>query len=385
MIPRILLALGLLSCTLGARAEESPVRLGEVNDAVAFLAGVELPHRKDLPLAGASAWQTHVRQMDREFQSHEERVLHPMSAWSRERLDPDLIDDSLVRYLFSGPDILHAFHLFPTADTFVMCGLEPVGGIPDLGQLDAGNAGRALGEVRNALGEVINFSFFRTKDMKDDLRFSTFRGTTPLMMIFLARSGQYIKGVEFLSLKEDGSLASLGGDSEDADAVRIDFGPLRLENQKTLYYFSSDLSNGGFPDSGFRTWLEAKPKGTAYVKAASFLMHQDWFSEVRRHLLDYSVQVIQDDSGIPFRHFDSDVWEPNLYGVYTGPIDLFSEYYQSGLRAAYRRGATPLPFGTGYKWRKGQSNLMHFVRRGAGEAPPADADPTGPATAGIGE
>ena len=197
--------------------------------------------------------------------------------------------------------------------------------------------------------------------MKEDLRFATFHGTTPIMMIFLHRSGQYIKGIEFQKLNEDGTLTSQGLESNGADGVKIEFGPFRMDQTKTVYYFSSDLSNGGFAKSGFETWLESLEVGNSYLKAASFLMHTSWFSQVRDHLLSHSYQVVQDDSGIPFRHFPSGTWDALLYGRYTGPIDLFAEHYQGDLRTAYQRKVKPLPFGTGYKWRPGESNLMRMI------------------------
>ncbi|MDA7921369.1 hypothetical protein N9B73_06395 [Verrucomicrobiales bacterium] len=348
-----------------SKSEDSTIPLDRINDAVSFLAGTKLLHESDHPLTNTNSWANHVKTLDAEFKSHRERVLTPMSEWSNKELTPELTIDSTVRYMFSGPDILHAFHMFPSADTFILCGLEPVGEIPQLNELSAGNAGRALGEVRNALGEIINFSFFRTKDMKDDLKFSTFHGTTPIMMVFLARSGQYLKGVEFLTLNEDGTLTSNGLNAKGADAVKIEFSPLRFEKNKTLYYFSSDLSDGGFPKSGFKTWLENQPKGNAYLKAASFLMHESYFKGIRNHLIEHSLQLVQDDSGIPFRYFKSDLWYVDLFGSYTGPIDLFSQHYQSDLRSAYRSRQRPLAFGAGYKWRKVESNLMRFVKQDA--------------------
>ena len=123
-----------------------------------------------------------------------------MSEWSATEVSPAQPPGAVVRYLFSGPDILHAIHMFPTAGTFILCGLEPVGQAPDITALNEGNVATALGEVRNSLGEIIQLSFFRTKDMKDDLQFATFQGTTPIMMIFLAKSGQYVKELEFLKL-----------------------------------------------------------------------------------------------------------------------------------------------------------------------------------------
>jgi len=360
---RYSLPLCLLLASFGSElVEAEEVPLASINDAAAFLAGVELPHQRDHPLASTDDWSQHARRMQREFESHRSRVLIPMSDWSREEIDAKLVEGSTVRYLFSGPDIIHAFHMFPTADEFIMCGLEPVGRIPSLETLTTANEGRALAEVRNALGEIINFSFFRTKDMKEDLQFSTFHGTTPIIMIFLKHSGQYVRSVEFFELAKDGTLVPRGHIAEGADAVRIEFSPRRVQQSKSLTYFSSDLSNGGFKTSGFEDWLTKQPAGNAYLKAASYLMHSSWFSDVRDHLLDHSYQVVQDDSGIPFRHFPSETWDARLYGVYTGPIDLFEEYFQSDMRAAFQRGAEPLPFGTGYKWRPGQSNLMRMIR-----------------------
>ncbi len=361
--PTIILSLSSLLFPLLLAAQDATSSLATINDAAAFLAGEELPNRQDHPLTSTSSWATHVSQFGREFAGHQDRVLFPMSAWSGSEVTPAQPPGATVRYLFSGPDILHAFHMFPTAGTFILCGLEPVGQAPDISALNEGNVARALGEVRNALGEILQLSFFRTKDMKDDLQFATFQGTTPLMMIFLAKSGQYVKELEFFKLNKDGSLAPQGFEHKGATGVRMVFSPRRLDQPKTLYYFSSDLSNGGFEPTGFGTWISGQPKGNSYLKAASFLMHNDWFSKVRDHLLEYSLQIIQDDSGIPYRRFDLETWKPTLYGVYNGPIELFAESFQSDLVAAYRGETKPLPFGTGYKWRKGESNLMRFVRK----------------------
>ncbi|MDP4939805.1 MAG: hypothetical protein NWR21_10875 [Verrucomicrobiales bacterium] len=89
----------------------------------------------------------------------------------------------------------------------------------------------------------------------------------------------------------------------------------------------------------------------------------NWFSRVRQHLLDHSNQIVQDDSGIPLRNLDAETWHGYYYGVYTGPISVFPDNFQPELVTAYAGGSLPLPFGTGYKWRKGESNLMRFVRK----------------------
>lgn len=375
----------LLLCLLTSPlfAQSPNPKLAEINDAAAFLAGEELPNQTDHPLTQTAAWRSHVSEFGKDFANHQERVLFPMSEWSATEVSPVQPPGATVRYMFSGPDILHAIHMFPTAGTFILCGLEPVGEAPDISMLNEGNVGKALGEVRNSLGEIIQLSFFRTKDMKDDLQFATFQGTTPIMTIFLAKSGQYVKELEFLKLQKDGTLVSQGPDHKGANAVRLVVSPRRLNQPKSIYYFSSDLSNGGFDSTGFGTWIAAQPKGSAYLKAASFLMHGSWFSKVREHLLSHSVQIIEDDSGIPYRHFDPAVWNATLYGVYSGPIDLFKDSYQADLVAAYQAGKQPLAFGTGYKWRKGESNLMRFVLKDLPAAPAPAAAPATPEAAPV--
>lgn len=354
----ICLCLFNLSCL----AEEQS--LEQLNDSVSFLVGLDLPNSGFQELAESKSYRYNKAKLDKEWRKYTERTLAPMGEWARREVAPHSKPGGVVRYMFSGPDILHALTMFPGAGTFVLCGLEPVGVVPDIRSLSPGSAGHAFSEVRNALGEVINFSFFRTKDMKSDLRYSTFRGTTPLMMGFLARSGQYVKGYEFFKLQKDGSLESRGTESKGVNVVKMTFSPKDARKSKTLYYFSTDLSDGHFAKSGFEKWLTSQPKGDAYLKAASFLLHRSSFDDVRKHLIDYSTQILEDDSGIPYRYFDKEKWDCYLYGSYSGPIDLFSQYNQSDLRAAYRKAKIPMEFGTGYKWRKGESNIMRFVLKG---------------------
>ena len=89
---------------------------------------------------------------------------------------------------------------------------------------------------------------------------------------------------------------------------------------QTLYYFSTDVSNGGIKSSGFLKFCEGLGKGDAFVKSASYLMHNDSFSTVREFLLAHSATIVQDDTGIPVRFFKPDDWELRPFGRYLGPI-----------------------------------------------------------------
>ncbi len=71
-------------------------------------------------------------------------------------------------YFFSGPDFLYADAFFPSADTYVMAGLEPPGPVPDLSKLSRGEMAGALRELRSSLNSVLSYSFFQTKSMRLD-------------------------------------------------------------------------------------------------------------------------------------------------------------------------------------------------------------------------
>jgi hypothetical protein len=99
------------------------------------------------------------------------------------------------------------------------------------------------------------------------------------------------------------------------------------------------------------------------LKAASYLMHETGFSQVRDFLLARSDVLIQDDSGIPLRFFGEENWSLRYCGRYVGPIKVFTKYWQPDLAEAYARVApSPLPFSFGYQWQPNRSDLLIAAR-----------------------
>lgn len=337
--------------------------IGLINDGAKFLAGMKgRPQSRAAELQGSGEWRYHAQAMDSQWSRYDKLTLEPMSTWSAKEVSPDFPDGGTVRYLFSGPDILHVLRIYPNAGRIILGGLEPVGVLPDLDRLEGRSTYKALAEVRKALEESLTYSFFKTADMKVDLNRAAFRGTLPVICLYLARADFHIENVDFFTLQTDGSLAPQE-DADGANAVRV---MAKSEGRPPIevLYFQSNVADGEIEKSGFLKFLEAQPAGGAYFKAASYLLHNSYFSTVRNHVLEHSNVVVQDDSGIPLTHFSSSYWDLTHYGSYISPIPLFSKNYQSDLRHAYRsKGVKELPFGTGYRWRKNDSNLMRAVRK----------------------
>jgi hypothetical protein len=126
-----------------------------------------------------------------------------------------------------------------------------------------------------------------------------------------------------------------------------------------LYYFSTNLADQRLKaNTGFLAFLSELNGVTSYFKATSYMTHKPEFSEIRDQVLAKSVAVLQDDSGIPFKYFDAQPWQVQLFGDYERPYGSFRWLEQKDLRKAYSTSAKPLDFQIGYGFRKVPSNLL---------------------------
>jgi hypothetical protein len=351
----VVLTAGLIVAAGLARAAEVTA-----DDTAKFLAGMQPSADSPLmPLTKEPSWQRHARFFDNAFGQLEQRQLSRIRAWSDAHL---AAPKPTMFYMFSGPDFLYANAFYPKASTYVLSALEPPGQVPDLTKLPRGAMGAALYNVEHSLGSILSFSFFITKQMKTDLRAGQISGTLPILYVFLARSGKTIKSVTPVALDAEGNLKT-GNENPGPNAPRgakITFtGSDGAE--KTLYYFSTDLSNGGVKSSGFLKFCSTLAPGNSLIKSASYLLHSGNFTTVRDYILANSATVIQDDSGIPLTYYNAKQWRFFPFGRYLGPIGEFPGRYQQSYADLFRR-AEPINFGVGYRWRTNESNLLLAVR-----------------------
>jgi hypothetical protein len=330
------------------------------NDTARFLAGMPPSEQSPLvPLTKDAAWQRHAKFFDTAFAQLEQRQISKIRSWATANLSAP---KPTMFYMFSGPDFLYANTFYSDATTYVLSALEPVGSVPDLTKLPRGSAGSALYHVERSLSTILSFSFFITKQMKTDLRAGQLNGTLPVLYVFLARSGKTIRDVIPVTLDDQGALlpqATTTGKNL-TQGVKITFaGSDSVE--RTLYYFSTDLSNGGVKNSGFLKFCVGLAPGNSFIKSASYLLHSGNFTTVRDFLLNNSATIIQDDSGIPLGNYDARKWKFFPFGRYAGPISEFPGRYQERYAALFR-GSQPMNFGIGYRWRSHESNLLLSVR-----------------------
>jgi hypothetical protein len=353
-IAAVVVSLLLLALAAPARAADPPT----ADDTARFLAGLAPSAQSPLTaLTKEAAWQRHARFFDTAFGQLEQRQLSKIKAWSSANLSAP---KPTMFYMFSGPDFLYADAFYPGASTYVLSALEPVGSVPDLTRLPY--LGSTLSDIEHSMSSILSFSFFITKHMKTDLRADQVNGTLPILYVFLARSGKTIRDVSMITLDETGAVhpASEPAGKNPTRGVQIKFaGSDGVE--KTLYFFSTDLSNSGVRASGFLKFCATLAPGNSLLKSASYLLHAGNFATVRDFLLNNSDTIVQDDSGIPLANYDARKWKFFPFGRYAGPISEFPGRYQSRYAELFER-AQPMDFGIGYRWRSHESNLLLSVR-----------------------
>jgi hypothetical protein len=379
MLPRAKIAALAAAIILAAAAPARAADTVTANDTARFLAGMAPSAGSPLtPLTQDPGWQHHARFFDAAFAQLEQRQLSKIRAWADTNL---AAPKPTMFYMFSGPDFLYADAFYSKASTYVLSALEPVGSVPDLTRLPRGGIGAALYNVERSMGSILSFSFFITKMMKVDLREGQLNGTLPILYVFLARSGKTIRDVSPIALDDKGAayFANENPGKNATRGVRIVFAG-QDGAEKTLYYFSTDLSNSGVRSAGFLKFCQTLAPGNSLIKSASYLLHSGNFSTVRDFLLANSSTIIQDDSGIPLYDYGPKKWHFFPFGRYAGPIAEFPGKYQEEYAELFRR-AQPMDFGIGYRWRSHESNLLLSVRLPSDDTGVADTTSSAPAEA----
>jgi hypothetical protein len=350
MIPDLRKPLTLLLASAAIASAQIPPVSSTPEEQARFLAGIPLPRQSALaPLQQSPEYRAHQKTLQEQWNFCREIRYKAMQRWASDHLARYPATRGVLRYLFGGPDFLNAYAFFPDTRVMVLGGLEPVGEVPPPEALSPAALVPALQSLDEALHTSLFAGYFITTEMKPQLAAGAFRGVLPVLYTELALTGNSIDSVSM-----ERPFGSPG--------VRIVYhrpgGP-----QQTLWYFQADLSNGK-ECRRFLAWLGELGPGASYLKAASYLLPLDSFSETRNFLTRTSELILQDDSGLPYRCFLPGEWRLSLYGVYTDPLPIFKLQRDPALTEAY---ASPLrigtlPFGAGYHVRATDANLLLAVR-----------------------
>lgn len=314
------------------------------------------------------SWEKYALSADSSWKKVFNNSLDKIKIW----VDTELTDISKTTntlfYPFSGPDFMYANTFFPNAKTYIMFGLERPGTVPDLNKMSEANLTQFFASVNQSLEDILNLSFFKTIKMSSQLNNANVDGVLPIILLFMARTGNSITDVNSAYIDNNGKIAvndtlfPTKSGSRFGKGIEISF----FKNGKDttlrkVYYFSADLTEQALAtNQPVKLYLQKLDTGvTTFLKSASYLLHNNLFATVRNTILTKSKAVLQDDSGIAYHFFDKKMWNFTLYGTYDMPIDVFSYCFQKDLNASYANGTRPFSFKYGY----GKGRNMLLARR----------------------
>lgn len=330
-----------------------------LTDAARFVAG--LPVRNETgrlyELSQSDTWKAHSRNMEQIWNAFQQTAPR-LIAFTEKELSDINENCRTVFYPFGGPDYLFPNTFFPEMNTYFLIGLEKTGSPTKIEKPSK----ETYKLYQNAVSDILNLSFFRTDDMKQELFNDTIDGVIPIISVLMVRSGREIVSIRNVRLTEQGAITDTKEDGqpiEQGDMVEFKYFRHGTNKLQTLYYLKADLSNGGFPrNKALTAYVNQFDAGTTvtFIKSASYLMHMTYFSGIREGILNHTSAVLQDDSGIPLPFYDTEKWDVTLYGTFEKPISMFGKYAQPELREAYEQAdPKPLNFRIGYAR---QSNLQ---------------------------
>ena len=315
-------------------------------------------------LHDSAVWSTHKEFIDKNWAKVEKNRLTPMAGWTAKEMSAVSKTISTAFYPFSGPDFMTVNAFFPQAKKVIMLGLEPVGALPKIEKFNKEESIDYSENLKRSLTEIFERSYFITEYMLRDFQRQKVNGTLPVICFFMKRSGHTIDSLHYIVKKENGELQEVAyADNVKAIGVRVTCH--KDGRVKQVYYFKYDVSNQYFNDTtAFFKFIKANVTNAAtYIKSASYVLHANFMSNMKKMILSGSNVVLQDDTGIPYDEIaESGGWHIKLFGEYSQPIKNFPYLrMQKSIMAAYEKDSASvpkLPFHLGYHWTTGKDVLM---------------------------
>jgi uncharacterized protein YeaC (DUF1315 family) len=324
------------------------------DDVARFIAGLTPTDTSQFhPLTQTKKWTSYAKKIDSSWSSFQTKKMKVIREWKEKYIDTLIKPTDTVFYPFSGPDFSYMYAFFPRAKTYLMVALEPVGKIPDLHEIK-NNLNAFFSALNQAIYDNLSLSFFKTKSMKVQLQNKQIEGTLPILMFFIARHNLRIIDIKPFDIDKDGKMifsndSSFHPNHKFSHGVQITFYHPQWKIKQTLYYLSFSIRNDGFqayPEG--EKFLRSLPNHlTTFVKSSSYCMHFDEYNKIRDIILQKSKNIIQDDSGIPYKFLSSSGWTIHFFGKYTKPIPLFANHYQPELEKVPSK-VDKIPFRFGY-------------------------------------
>ena len=319
----------------------------------------------------ANKIKTYAKNVNSKTKRIEGNRLMPLMEWNKTNLERNKTSDSsFAFYPFSGGDFIHLNWLYPNADEYLLVAREAVGSVPNLLNKNTDYVTEYLNDIDYVLRDIYSKSYFITKNMSADTKVDTqVNGMLPVILWAVSRTNHEVLSLTYKQIDENGVAVDADSSIKKPSAVEISIRHKTSKKIKKVTYLSCDISDYGFnlkPSN--LTFLTNKIPSNcnSFIKSASYLLHYNSFQKIREFILNKSKFLVQDDTGIPFKYFNSETWTGELFGTYVLPVKDFSEnLFQNDLLSAYKseKYKGSLTFSLGYHWGgQNRQNQMVFIK-----------------------
>lgn len=313
----------------------------------------------DAPSAERKIFQAQVQ---RAWKNYDGQIGKIMSGWAEKEVGS--ASSGEVFYPFSGPDFLTIDRMYPNADHYVLVALQKA-----LKPVDPGRMSRAaradfekrLGAAWHQFGSL---GYFRTEDLDEDQQNQHERiGATTVLMAFAVLQGYEVLEINPIGFnRQSHAWEALPADNAKWNSVRLSL--QKNARKVTLDYVSLDLSNGGLHAQAEQAaWLKTMAAHPILLKAASHLLQEPYFSDLRDMIVNTAPMVVQDETGLKYTDLVK-IGKVTLYGNFVKPLAMFSKTTQPALAQAYalEKNKQKLPFAFSYL-KDSKLRSMQIVRR----------------------
>jgi hypothetical protein len=294
-----------------------------------------------------------------------------------------------VVYPFAGGDLSTALTVYPDAEEITTLSLEPAGDPRTLATLQGSALEEALGKVQYELRFLYRVNFSNTLNMIEAMR----GGQLPTQLIFglsaLKLHGYELVGLRYFRLEDNGAIHYL----DDSEVANAPAPKKATAEQRNMLFANAEVqfkkgtgatqvwrhiraNLGNETSKGIGTGLKADPrvlrhlesKGqvAAMTKAASYLLSWDTFSLMRDYLIQHTVWMVSDATGVAPKWGKKAGFEYETYGIFEAPhIEAgtgISGDWKKEFAAQPKRGLT---FRFGYYDQKLRNHLVIMRKKKA--------------------
>ncbi len=343
----------------------------EYNVVTDILSGNKNKQSALIKLYDSLYWQHYHTFLDSSWKRIKNGRLNNITSWrNAEVVTSDTLTHTIF-YPFSGPDFLTVSAFFPKADTFVMLGLEPIGTLPEINKLNAKQQKEYIYSFKQSLNDIFQKSYFITKKMLQDFQAQKVNGSLPVLCFFIKRMNYDITDIHYIIKDSTNQVKEITYNEKIKNKpFGVKVTAIKDGCCKTIYYYRYNVIDKNFNDSiYFYNYLKKFNHYITYIKSASYLLHNPFMSNMRNLILNNSVAILQDDTGMPFRYLSDALWNTKLYGEYAKPVSDFPYLsMQKEILEKIQKDSSAikkLPFHLGYHWGSKKDILIWSVKKKA--------------------